>query len=177
MPKFVEQPRLNVGAFYRCTQPGNFTDATTGITIPGARVRVEGVDRRVVGIDHMPAPVQIPTHKMSFTYVDKDEKRMAWIEKDFDAQDKLPLHEGLYLAVACGVIEELSDEYVHDRFPEAYAARQEKIVFDPRAGVRDERPLAELLEKFHVKVAAECAASRAVSETPNPIAPPPAERA
>lgn len=130
------------GAFYISRQPGGWADANTGIHIPGPIVKIDKITREVVGIDSMPNPVQMPTHKISFLTENKNERG----EVPFDRVDAEATCEGFNLALQTGNIELISNETVKELFPKAWANRQDKIVHSKSSA--DTKPLGELLDDF-----------------------------
>lgn len=145
----IEVGAIVPGGFYQGVFPGGFTDAVTGIHVPGPVVNLDKeTKRQVVSISSMPDPVQVPHFKRIIDFKDKDRKVREEVEVTFDRQDEQPLHEGLVLALNTGNIRYVSEEEMADRYPQAWEEREERKVFD-KAG-KPARPMLELIEEFHV---------------------------
>lgn len=141
----AESNTIIPGAFYRSSQPGGWGDSTTRIHIPGPIVKIDKVTRQIVGVDSIPAPIQLPTHKESFSLVNPKERETC----AFDRYDAEALCEGLNLALQTGNIEVVANETVKELFPKAWDKRKERIVFKRSNGVLDPiKPLSQLVEDF-----------------------------
>lgn len=165
---------LQPGAFYQSTDPGGFTDSTTGLHIPGPKVKVDDERRQIIEITSLPDPIQLPTHKISYDMKD----RKLEVECEFNRVDEAPIHDGLQMALNTGIIRAIPDEVVKERYPKAWAKRQEKIVFS-----RDHEkvvPMLDLIEAAEAKLdaarkgnkKAQDDASKAAQGTAPPPPPP-----
>src|SRR5579872_7466800 len=134
--------RIIPGAFYQSVQPGGFTDASTGIHIPGPKVHIDPVTRGVAAVAEMPDPVQIPHLKRTFDL--KDNKLQ--VDAPFDRVDAEATTEGLNMALQTGIIRRVSDEEVKELYPAAYAKRNKEIVFNPNG--QNVVPMATLVDRF-----------------------------
>jgi len=134
--------RVIPGAFYQSVAPGGFTDAVTGIHIPGPTVHIDPVTRGVAAVAEMPAPVQIPHLKRTFDLKDN----LLQVEAPFNRVDAEATTEGLNMALQTGIIRRVSDEEVKELYPAAFAARNEKIVY--RHDGQTVVPMASLVDQF-----------------------------
>ncbi|MHB8590787.1 MAG: hypothetical protein ACYDBO_02230 [Vulcanimicrobiaceae bacterium] len=163
---------LQPGGYYQSTDPGGFTDSTTGLHIPGPKVKVDDERRQVIEVTSLPDPLQVPTHKISYDMKD----RKLQIECAFNRVDETPIHDGLQMALNTGIIRLIPDEVVKERYPKAWAKRQEKIVFS-----RDHEktvPMLDLIEDAEKKLDAarkgnKRAQTEATSAATGAGAPPP----
>lgn len=135
---------ITPGAFYWSRQPGGWADASTGIHFPGPIVKIDKVTRQITGVDSMPAPVQLPTHKESFSLTNPKEREVC----AFDRTDSEALCEGLNLAMQTCNIEVCPNEIVQELYPKAWAKRQDRIVFKRGTSMNPTKPLAELVSDF-----------------------------
>jgi hypothetical protein len=138
--------RLLVGAFYISTQVGGWTDVITGLHIPGPKVRVRQDTREPLEITELPRPVQLP-HWKTERVLDKESRLYVDREVPFDRHDESSYHEGLQMALDCGIIERLDDERVRRVYPDAWAERQEHYVFSRDVVTKGAKTLKELLEE------------------------------
>ena len=116
------------GAFYQGVTVGGFTDALTGIHIPGPKAVVEGSRRTVVSLTEIPDPIQLPHTKIVIEVIDAGKTRRE-VEVAFNQSDTQPMHEGFQNALSTGIIRIIADEDVEERYPNAWANYQEKIVW------------------------------------------------
>lgn len=117
------------GAFYQCNLPGHFTDSLTGIVIPGPKAVVDDSQRRnVLSLTELPEPVQLPHFKLTVEVSDSGKTRKE-IESDFNATDEQPVHEAFQYALATGIIRLVPDEEVEEKYPETWANRDPRIVW------------------------------------------------
>lgn len=134
------------GAFYQGVTPGGFTDAKTGIIIPGPRAVVDdSANRNIISLTDIPDPIQLP-HKKLIMEVTESGKERKEVEKDFNSVDETPLHDAFQHALATGIIQIVSPETMQERYPEAWAKRQAKIVFRTENVLRPV-PFADMLEE------------------------------
>ena len=151
------------GEFYIGVFPGHFTCPITGIIIRGPIVNVGGITgMEILSIASLPDPVQIP-HKKHVVIVDKNNKQTE-SDVDFDASGDSPLHAALNLAVSTGQIRHVPEAEMEKYFPEAYAAREENLVFSK---IRYDVSMEEVTAKF---LAEKLLAPKPLGRPPRPIA-------
>lgn len=90
---------LQPGAFVTCTQPGHFSDPSTGMIVPGPRAVIEPLTRAVVELMDFPEPAQLPHFRMTL-----DERSGEWIEVAFNHVDSLNSQDCLQLALDTGIL-------------------------------------------------------------------------
>ena len=133
---------LIAGAFYQGLHPGGFTDALTGIHVPGPRAEVDDSNKReIIRFIDIPEPVQLPHYKIILE-ISEGGKTRKEVEVDFNANDEQPVHEAFQLALSTEVIRLVSDEEMEEKYPETWAARKDKYVWrdfntKPQRSVRD----------------------------------------
>jgi hypothetical protein len=137
--------RLHPGGFYRCVQPGGFTDAGTSIHVPGPKVRVDPDTRVTLEVIELPTPIQLPHFKIAKIF-DREKREIIDREVPFTRRDEDFVQAGLQAALDAGVIERVAESHVEHVYPDAWAARKEHIVFDPLAVVRGAKSVRELLD-------------------------------
>jgi hypothetical protein len=136
---------IEPGAFYQCSQPGGFTDTTTGIHVPGPKVKLDEVNKRqVVGISDLPDPIQMPHKKEVYDYKDKDRKVREKAVVPFDRKDEYPFHEAFQMALSTGILRKVEDEDVEKFYPAAWEARQTNIVYTNEIAIT---PMADLIDQ------------------------------
>lgn len=137
---------LIAGAFYQGIHPGGFTDALTGIHVPGPRAEVnEGKKREVIRFIDIPEPIQLPHFKIVVETSDGGKTRKE-VEVDFNANDEQPVHESFQLALSTNVIRLVTDEIMEEKYPETWAARLEKYVWRDFS-TKPSRPVQDLMEE------------------------------
>lgn len=136
---------IEPGAFYQCIQPGGFTDAVTGIHVPGPKVTLDDTTKRtVVEVSELPNPIQLPHLKEVYEFKDKDRKVREKVMAPFNRKDDYPFHEAFQMALSTGIIRKVDDEDVEDYYPEAWANRRERIVYTQEVSVT---PMADLISQ------------------------------
>lgn len=137
--------RVRPGSWMQGCFPGGWSCAVTGIHIPGPIVEVDEL-RRPIKIVSMPAPVQIP-HKRTIQRIDERGKLVTEeVPMDFSSDENPSVLDGLHLALACGVIREVSEEELKRRYTDAFADKREDSVYDPSPKTVS---MTELLEQFY----------------------------
>lgn len=139
-PPPIVRHHLTPGAFIVCTQIGGFADPSTSLFIPGPKAITEPITRSVVELVEFPDPVQLPHRRMTL-----DEKTGEWLEVAFNHVDSLNSQDCLQLALDTGILRIVDDEIVRESFPNAWAKRKDRVVFDPR---EKNRPTTALLDLF-----------------------------
>lgn len=165
---------LEPGGFYQSTDPGGWSDSVTGLHIPGPKVTVDQERRTIVAVSELPDPIQIPTHKLSYDLKDRNVE----VECAFNRADESPIHDGLQMALNTGIIRQVPDDVVKERYPQAWAKHQDKILFS-----RDREkvtPMLDLIEDAEKKMDAarkgnKKAHTEAKSAVGAPPPPPPAD--
>lgn len=138
------------GGFYRCNSVGEFRCAVTGFSVPGCTAEIDPASRAIVKL-HLPAPVQLPTHKIAYDAKDRGEK----VEVPFLHVDEIGAHEALQMAADTGLIVHVLDEEVAELWPEAYAQKRAKITYNPFADARkSQNALLDLIERAKVDLQA-----------------------
>lgn len=137
--------RVHPGGWYAGVFPGGFTDAVTGIHIPGPIVEVDEL-RRPTKIVSMPAPVQI-AHRRTIQRIDDHGKLITEeVAMDYSTDEHPSVLDGLHLALGCGVIREVSEDELKRRYPDAFADKREDRVYDPTPKAVS---MTELLDQFY----------------------------
>ena len=135
---------LEGGKFYQGVMPGGFTDAQTGIHVPGPKANLDGSTKRVVvSLTELPDPIQLPHFKI-VNELSEGGKTRKEVEVDFTADDEQPVHEAFQLALATGIIRMVPDETVEEKYPAAWAARSEHLVYRID-NLASKKPMLELL--------------------------------
>lgn len=153
---------IQPGAFYQGVLPGGFTDATTSIHIPGPKVALDEVNKRTVTkVTDLPDPVQIPHLKEVYEFKDKDRKIREKSLVPFDRDDEFQYHQAFQMALSTGIIREVSDEDVQKFYPEAWAKKQDRIVYTQEISVTPMIDLIEQAQEIQAKERNEAARSKA----------------
>lgn len=156
------------GAFYQGVTPGGFTDASTGMHIPGPKVNLDAVNKRqVVSVSDLPDPVQLPHKKEVLEFKDKDRKVRDKAIVPFDRRDEYPFHEGFQMALSTGVIAKIEDEDVEKYYPEAWKNRQSEIVYTNEISVV---PMGDLIRDAQERSLKERARALKADQTATEIA-------
>lgn len=155
--------RIQPGAFY-VASTFTWQDVTTQLVFAGARVRVDEKTRAIVEVVEVGEPIQVPTHRAVFISKGAARReRSAPVEKvreeiAFDApspDDGQRIVEALDLALSTATIRLVDEEEMFEHWPELWAARKERIVFDPRAAETAATPISDLIADFTAKQKAE----------------------
>ncbi|GAC1334242.1 MAG: hypothetical protein NVSMB14_01280 [Isosphaeraceae bacterium] len=133
------------GAYYQGVTVGGFSDALTGYHVPGPKANVEGSKRQVVSLTDVPDPIQLPHVKIVIEITDAGKTRKE-VEVPFNANDSQPMHEAFQNALSTGLIRIIPDEDVMERYPNAWAKYEEKIVWLGE-GVRPAKSALEMLKE------------------------------
>lgn len=133
------------GAFYQCVEVGGWSDASTGIHIPGAKAIVDPKNKHneIINFIDVPDPIQLPTHKRVLV-TNANGKGQKEMDVDFDANDENPMHQGFLMALQTGIIRIVPQETMEAKYPEAWAKRQEKYLWLAE-NVRPKKTKIELL--------------------------------
>lgn len=149
-----EVKRVHAGDFLQGIEVGGFTDASTGIHIPGPRVILND-DRQVVRIASMPDPVQLPAFKM-VDRIDRDGK--LYREKvAFDYNDPTgrnpSLIDALSLALSVGLIRVVPESEMRERYPHVLANADSESLFE--RGESKPVDMSVLIGQYHARKDAE----------------------
>ncbi|MHB8296150.1 MAG: hypothetical protein ACYDH5_16340 [Acidimicrobiales bacterium] len=148
------------GNFVVSRQPGHWTDPATGIKVLGPHCVVDEVTREIIAYTDFPAPVQLPTTKMSADPKDLSE----WSEIPFFDADSSNVHDGIWLAIQTGILEVVSDEAVKESYPDAFAKRR-AYCFEPRSNARDKAKSESLLDMYERARDAHLSKAREANQT------------
>lgn len=144
----IAAPALECGKFYVSVQCGGFTDVVSGLHVPGPVAIVDSLNKQIIGVE-LRAPIQLPHAKIAYNPKDRAEK----IEVPFFEYNELG-ESALQMACNTGIIVHVPDEEVQALWPEAWATRQEHIVFDPFKDARtNHRPILDLIGEAKAKLA------------------------
>lgn len=138
--------RVAPGRWYQGVFAGGFSDAQTGIHVPGPIVELDKDTRKPVRIVHLPDPVQIP-HKRVIQRIDeRGHVTTEEVAMDYSTDEHPSALDGLHLALQCGQIREVPAEEMQRRYPDAFADKREDRVYDPTPKAVS---MTELLDQFY----------------------------
>jgi|GEM_PF-4878758 len=138
--------RVQPGKFYQAVFAGGWTDAQTGIHVPGPIVETDPCTRKPVRIAYMPPPVQIP-HRRTIQRIDDRGKLITEeVAMDYSTGEHPSVLDGLHLALQCGQIREVAEDELRRRYPDAFAQKRDDSLHDPTPKAVS---MAELLDQFY----------------------------
>jgi len=141
--------RVKSGGWYQALCPGGFASAETGIMVAGCVVETDSNTRRVTKIVSLAPPTKLPTDRVIMVFNEREGKHEIE-ERPFDWYDDRhsSLCDGLDSALQVGLIVEVPEHQVRERYPETWAHRKERDVFDGEGLLRKSVTMDDLRAQF-----------------------------
>ncbi|HKU66185.1 MAG TPA: hypothetical protein VJP85_00230 [Candidatus Baltobacteraceae bacterium] len=137
-------PEIPCGRFVVATCVGGFEDSTTGWKAFGPKAIVDNLNpREIVGLTDLPVPVQLFHTKLIRNPKDTSEI----VEVGFNVYDEAGISDGIQRAFDVGILRAVPDADVEKYYPDQWAKRRDKYVYDWRERHKPQTAILDLLDQ------------------------------